>query len=54
MRAETAAYRRTPALARARDCMLERGGCKAANSYVKTISAFRLYPPNTARHIPPD
>ena len=44
-----------PRMARARDCILERGGLQAANSYVKiNLSLFDLYPREHCPAIPPE
>jgi len=44
-----------PRLARARECILERGGIQAANSYVKiNLSLFDLYPREHVPTIPPE
>jgi squalene-hopene/tetraprenyl-beta-curcumene cyclase len=44
-----------PRLARARDCILARGGIQAANSYVKiNLSLFDLYPREHVPTIPPE
>ncbi len=44
-----------PRLARARECILARGGMQAANSYVKiNLSLFDLYPREDCPTIPPE
>ena len=44
-----------PRLARARECILARGGMQAANSYVKiNLSLFDLYPRQDCPTIPPE
>ena len=44
-----------PRMARARDCILARGGLQAANSYVKiNLSLFDLYPREHCPTIPPE
>jgi len=44
-----------PRLARARECILSRGGIQAANSYVKiNLSLFDLYPREHVPTIPPE
>ena len=44
-----------PRMARARDCILQRGGLQAANSYVKiNLSLFGLYPREHCPAIPPE
>ena len=44
-----------PRLARARECILARGGIQAANSYVKiNLSLFSLYPREHVPTIPPE
>jgi squalene-hopene/tetraprenyl-beta-curcumene cyclase len=44
-----------PRLARARECILARGGLQAANSYVKiNLSLFGLYPRDGCPTIPPE
>lgn len=44
-----------PAMARARERILELGGIQAANSYVKiNLSLFNLYPPQHCPSVPPE